>query len=237
MLKQSIRGILFDKDGTVLDFMHTWYPILQRFIREVASIGNLTPEQTKALAHDLGDRHGSLIPDSIYAHGSFQEILDVVQKYLPTITLTELGDAFRKGMSEDTIHAKPIGQAKETLALLHQRGYVLGIATADRQANAMHTLEEAGLDKSFDFIGTEDSVTNGKPAPDLMELFCSTFQLSPDQVAMVGDTRRDMEFGRNSKAGQVIFVRASFPDPVIEAMADLVLEDVNQLLNNLPERT
>jgi len=234
MLKQSIRGILFDKDGTVLDFMHTWYPILQRFIREVSTIGNLDAQQTKALAHDLGDRHDSLIPDSIYAHGSFQEILEVVQKYVPAFNLESLSKAFTKGMSQDTIHAKPIGQAKETLAFLQAKGYVLGIATADRQSNTIHTLEEAGLDKSFDFIGTEDSVARGKPAPDLMELFCKTFDFTPDQVAMVGDTRRDMEFGRNSKAGQVIFVRASFPDPTIEAMSDLILEDVNDLVNLLP---
>jgi phosphoglycolate phosphatase len=104
------------------------------------------------------------------------------------------------------------------------------VATADRKENCIRTLKKAGLDQFFDFIAGEDSVPRGKPEPDLMNLFCKEFSIAPREVAMVGDTLRDMEFARNARAGQAIFVGPPGADG--ESMADLVLEDINQIISD-----
>jgi len=229
MIHPTIKAILFDKDGTVLDFLHTWYPIFRRFVHHVAKSADLSADEERALGHELGDREGNLSDDSVFAHGGFQDILGRVRLHAPKVELGDLKRAYDGAMTGVEITARPIGNAKQTLAVLRSRGYIIGLATADRRENTLHTLKEAGLDTSFDFLGTDDSVARGKPYPDLMDLFCQTYSLTPNQVAMVGDTRRDMEFAKNAKAGQAIFVQSSFPDRVSEGMADLVIPSVDSL--------
>ena len=233
MIYSHIKAILFDKDGTIIDFMHTWYPLFSRFVQGLAQRAELQPQEARALAHDLGDRDDDLSPDSVFAHGSFQDILQIIQNHAPGFKYEDMVQAFQDGFSGHEIDAKPIGQVRQTLETLKQRGYLIGLATADDDANTRHTLGRANLLDLFEFLGTHNSVKQGKPHRELMDLFCQTYGLEPAQVAMVGDTRRDMEFGRNSGAGQCIFVRTSFPDTNAEALAHTVLDTVNHILGDI----
>lgn len=234
MMKTDIRAILFDKDGTVIDFNHTWHPLFLDLMAELTKRGGLDSQTKAELSAALGADEKAYANTSVFGTGTFAEIHHHIIQFIPDLSFDELKGMFRHIFENHDMDAKPIGNAEETLALLRQRGYILGIATADRHSNALVTLEKAGLLSSFDFIGGEDSVEKGKPYPDLMKLFCKQYELTPSQVAMVGDTMRDIEFAKNSGAGQAIFVKSSFDDPEAERISDLILADLNALTEHFP---
>ncbi len=225
----GIKAILFDKDGTLLDFMETWYPLFNSFIDGLSQRANLDPASTRRLRLALGDQGGAFSADSIFLIGSFDEIFSVIEEACPQLSQESMAQAFGAAQLSTESVGQPIGNAADTLRSLREAGYLLGVATADREDSTRQTLASAGLLEYFDFIGCEDTVPNGKPAADLMQLFCSRYQLQPQNVAMVGDSIRDMEFARNSGAGQAVFVRSSFPDGAAEALADIILPDINAL--------
>lgn len=230
MLKPHIKAVLFDKDGTLIDFMYTWYPVFGQFVDALAQTGGLDEDKKTELGTLLGDTGEGISGDSVFAHGSFEDILGMVQSLLPQMDSRTLRGCFLKAVSGAPLQARPIGAARHTLEKLKQKGYVLGVATADHRESTLRTLETAGLLDCFHFIGADDMVPRGKPFPDLMEAFCADHNLDPAEVAMVGDTRRDVEFARNSGAGQVVFVTCTFPNSQVAALADTVVTDINQLL-------
>lgn len=233
MIKAKIKAVLFDKDGTLIDFHQSWYPVFEGFCNELGKIASLDEPGLRRMMHGLGADESGFRADSVFALGSYPDIMAAVQEQIPGITMEDLQESFTKTIETMDIQAVPIGDAARTLQRMKNRGLRLGVATADRKSNALRSLESAGLAEHFDFIGADDSVPRGKPAPDLMELFCREQDLHPSQVAIVGDSMRDMEFARNSRAGAAIFVRSSYPDPKAEAMADYIYPDINALPDEL----
>ncbi len=232
MIKKAIKAILFDKDGTLIDFNHTWHPVFIKFVEALSQKGSIEADTKLELMHALGGDETEFLPVSPFANAPFEEILGIIGGFIPGYGSDDIKATFEDIFAAHTLNAIPIGTAAHTLGELKRRGYVLGVATADKKETTEITLVGAGLLAYFDFIGTEDLVAAGKPAPDLMERFCKDQGLAAKQVAMVGDTIRDMQFACNAGAGQAIFVRSSFPDPAAEALADTILEDINALLSN-----
>ena len=81
----------------------------------------------------------------------------------------------------------------------------------------------------FDYVGGVDGDIRPKPAPDLLQAFCSACGLCPDEVAMVGDTRNDMVFAKNGGAVAVAVLSGSGKREEFAGIADLILPDVDSL--------
>ena len=84
----------------------------------------------------------------------------------------------------------------------------------------MHALEKMGVAEKFDCILTADRVARPKPAPDMAMVFCARCSLTPEEVAMVGDSANDMRFARNAGLTAIYLDRAA----AIDCDAKLVLE-------------
>jgi phosphoglycolate phosphatase len=87
----AIRGILFDKDGTLIDFPSTWTPVLQALALEFA-------KGDRARADDLMEtagydpETGRFTPGSIWAAGNTP---DLVTAWLPDAVDSERADVAR----------------------------------------------------------------------------------------------------------------------------------------------
>ncbi len=202
----KIRGILLDKDGTLLEFHRTWRPIADRVIGAILEELKLPETHRRSLGEAIG-----LFPDTIDSKGSLSAGTnrDVARDFLRSLPQ----ESIPKGMDFpiwsqklfDEVAADspfyPVAGAEGILKRFREAGILVGLSTADSVENATLFLEKSGLRPYFQYIGADDGIISPKPAPDYMHAFCRLFGLKPEEVAVVGDTLTDMEFGRNSGAG------------------------------------
>src|SRR5690606_39030231 len=94
----------------------------------------------------------------------------------------------------------------ESVAALRQRGLLLGVATNDSEDSAYGSLEPFGVLEHFCYVVGFDSGHGAKPGPGMVEGFCAATGLAPAAVAVVGDSRHDIEMGRRAGAGLLVGV-------------------------------
>ncbi|MGR3780221.1 MAG: HAD family hydrolase [Albimonas sp.] len=226
-----IRGILFDKDGTLLDFEATW----RGFVEE--SIAAVAPHDL-ALRRRLGDLVG-LDPDtrrfragSPVVSGSTAEVAALWAPHLPGRQAEDIAAEIDDRAAAAVLDA-PTAAAPDLPGLLdgfRARGMALGVATHDSERAARAHMTMLGALERFDFIAGYDSGHGLKPGPGMVLAFAAATGVAPQQVAMIGDSLHDLGAGRAAGAGLVVGVLtgpaeahelAPHADHVIGSIAEL----------------
>ena len=109
------------------------------------------------------------------------------------------------------------------------RGLKLGLATNDTEMPARLHLERAGVLDLFDYVVGCDSGWGGKPAPGQLLEFLRRFDLTPSRVAMVGDSRHDLDAGRAAGMHAVAVLTGMAGHDDLVGHADVVLDDIAAL--------
>lgn len=201
----DIHGILFDKDGTLIDFNRTWFGIIMALARQASS-------------DEAGARHlvalggydwqlGRFVGGSVVAAGTVADLVDLWHPGLDTGQRHgRIADYDRFVVADGARRAAGIAGLGPTLEVLAQRGYRLGIATNDSEAGGRATAQALGIAERFVAIIGYDSVPRPKPFPDQLALFAATIATSPSAIAMVGDNTHDLEMAHAAGAGLAIGV-------------------------------
>ena len=77
----KIRGILFDKDGTIIDYARTWVP-MNREAALFAAGGDAALAAELLRAHGQDPETGAVAGDSVLAAGSIAEIAEAFAAHL-----------------------------------------------------------------------------------------------------------------------------------------------------------
>lgn len=200
------KGILFDKDGTLLDFMATWMPGIRKAAQWVS---NDDPELAERMIAASGyDAEQDIITSgSLLAAGNTTEIAECWSSFLPekpTVDLvTGMDEIFRQQGAENGVPVTDLGTLFHSLK---QRDIKLGIATSDSQQGAEQSLSPFGIVDQLDFICGYDSGHGYKPGPGMVHAFCEHTGLKNNQVIVIGDNLHDIEMGRSAGAGMTIGV-------------------------------
>ncbi len=228
-----IKGILFDKDGTLLDFNGTW---LGPYIEASAYIANSAghPELSEELMRKGGyiPETGEWASDALLASGSNRQILDFWSG--------EVGEPI-EGQRRERIQAIFLQAAQRCIPVmedlrsflsgLKDRGIVLGLATMDDEENAAGMLVQLKLEGLFDFVCGADSGYGVKPEPGMVHAFCRTCGLLPEEVIMVGDSPIDLNMGKNAGVAIAAGVLTGAHNRCeLERFADVVMPDISSLV-------
>jgi len=224
----TIRGILFDKDGTLLDFNATWVPI-NRAVASVVAGGDEALTNRLLVEGGQDDEAGIVKPGSLLAACNTREIADAWMKLAPDHGQNDLVAAMDEIFQrEGAMTSVPIPGLAKTLSGLKQRGLALGIATSDSRAGAMATLEPFDVLPLFDFIAGYDSGHGTKPGPGMVLGFCKAVGLTPDEVLVAGDNLHDLEMGKSAGAGMVVGVLSgTSAREDLAPLADVVIDDIS----------
>ncbi len=231
-IKHTIKGILFDKDGTLLDFNGSWLqPYLQVSEFIAARLGR--PELSKSLMADGGfiAETRSWVADSLLASGSNQQILEFLSERIGQPIVGENLHHIKQIFSHASSHYVPaIADMYGFLSSLQARGVQLGLATMDDEQNAYSMLAKLQLTDLFDFVCGADSGYGVKPDPGMVYAFCQSCGLLPEQVIMVGDSPKDLNMGKNAGTACSVGVLTGAHDRVVLAQhGDYVFENISGL--------
>jgi phosphoglycolate phosphatase len=227
-----IKGILFDKDGTLLDFNGTWLdPYLQAssYLAEIAGdpdVGSRLMRRGGYIAET-----GGWECDSLLASGSNQQIFDFWEKELGQTLAADQRRQIQEIFSHAASSYVPAMQDMGGfLGRLRRRGVTLGLATMDDEKNARGMLSQLGLATYFDFVCGADSGFGVKPDPGMVLEFCRAGGFSPAEVIMVGDSPKDLNMGNNAGVARTIAVLTGAHDrDSLAPLADLVLDNISGL--------
>nr|MBQ8245261.1 HAD family phosphatase [Oscillospiraceae bacterium] len=168
---RSIRGVLFDMDGLVLD-SETLY---SRFWREACACYGYTMTYEQSLEM----RALNKVAAAAKLRSFFGESADY--KTLRTKRI-ELMDAF---IEENGVAVKP--GIFELMDFLKQQGISTAITSSSPLERIRQHLARHGLDTRFDRLCSGHDVPNGKPAPDIYLHGAASLGLKPEECLALED--------------------------------------------------
>lgn len=233
----AVRGILFDKDGTLIDYWKTWLPI-NRETALFAARGDhlLADELLRCGGHDPAT--DTVTPGSVLAVGSHDEIAAVFAARLggaaPANLAREIERIFRQGGARHSVLIDGVVAALESLK---RDGFRLGLATNDSMGGLQSSLGRHDVLRHFEFCAGCDSGFGVKPGPGMVLAFCKAAGLEPSSIAVVGDAVHDLEMARRAGAGMKVGVlTGTSPREELAPHADFIIESVTELPAHLGRR-
>jgi len=223
---QAIRGLIFDKDGTLFDFHASWSVWAGRLIDGLCP-GD--PAEAEALAARLGfDRAArAFLPESAVIAGTMEVVVDAIRATLPALDEAPL----RRMILASSAVAEQI-EVAPLLPLLDRLiagGMTLGLATNDSEAPARAHLERAGILDRFAFVAGYDSGHGPKPTPGMLAAFAAATGIPAHACAMIGDSIHDLESGRAAGMTAVAVLTGIATRAELAPHADVVLPSIEAL--------
>ena len=206
----SIRTLLFDWDGTLVDSAHLGLAAFEKTFTELGVV----------FAHDIYEAKYSPNWYSTYeALGLPKDLWHVAD------------DLWLQHYGEQS--APLIEGVGHTLLALHSKGYQLGVVTSGSRSRVCREVEQSVLRDVFSITICNEDIVNKKPDPEGLLLAMQGITVEPSQCAYVGDAPEDIEMGRRGNV-MTIGVRSAYPSStrVLPAKPDLYLERIAELLDH-----
>jgi HAD superfamily hydrolase (TIGR01549 family) len=125
---------------------------------------------------------------------------------------------------------------KELLEYIKSKGVYLSIYTGKGRKAATITLKKLEIFDYFDLMITGDEVKEHKPSPEGIELFIKKFNLSKNEVLMIGDAPSDVKAARAAGVDAASVLWDSYSkDEVIKLNSDYLFDSVEELNKFLKE--
>jgi len=234
-LLDGIQLIIFDKDGTLIDFDAMWGAWVTDLARRLESATGLliTDRLFRAMGFDSGSGR-------VAADGPLAVTPMAILRALTVDLLREAG--LSREAAEDATTAAwrepdpvalayPLANLPTLFRALRDRSIKIAIATTDDRAPTEATLAGLGVVPFVDAMLCADDGVPVKPAPDMVLALCQSFDIPPSRTAVVGDSTVDLQMGRVAGAGLVVGVLSGVSNSsALQPLADVILPSVADLV-------
>jgi pyrophosphatase PpaX len=209
MPERSIKGVLFDLDGTLIDsidhIVHCWQHTVRTCLGREISRAEVVPTLGRALLECFEE----------IAPGEGERMREVYRAH--------------QKLTHDAMVAAVPG-THEALSRLRDAGLKLGVVTSKGLPATTEGLNLHGLWSYFTAFATYEDTTRHKPHPDPVLLGCERLGVAPDETVYVGDALFDIQAGKaagtwtaavtwGASSGDTLLGAA--PDMVVDTMAEL----------------
>ncbi len=240
LLPRRPKLVIFDKDGTLIDFVAMWGNWAEEYIARMCT----------TVSDDLHDPLYELfgvdpVTHRIFPDGALAIAPEAVTQRrieallqnngIPATDATTLVQQLWQP-PDPAKTAHPCADLVALCAWLWQNGAIIAVATADNRAPTLSTMQSLGI---ASYVGTmacaDDPGIAPKPAPDKVYAICATLGIDPADAIMIGDTPSDMLMGRAAGVMACIAVLTGVSSAEELAVhADVVLANVGHLAEVWP---
>lgn len=228
-----IKGILFDKDGTLLKFDELWSEATKKVIPEFLNeIGILTDEENiskavKAVGKSIAAMTYFDMTKAILKCFGIKTNQKKIQGYSK-----KLEKLYFEEVTKSTANIIPTANLHKLFNWIFEKKIIVGLATADTRQTAVKCLDRLGIISFFSYIGSDDGRLKPKPSSDIIEDFKNKFGINSDEIMVVGDTVTDMQFAKNGGAVAVGVLSGVGKEEELKKNADFILDNAEQLIYN-----
>lgn len=240
MLNRAPALVIFDKDGTLIDFHQMWGRWALHFAARVSDAINhdVTTILPTAFGYDVAakriDPHGAL---AIATTATMQRIaVQTIVPFCPSDSVAETIVHVAWQPPDPTREALPLADLPQLFAEIIARGAHIAIATADDRAPTIATMQHLGVHTLVQaYACADDAGVAPKPAPDKIFAVCGALGVAPHSAIMIGDTPADLQMGRNAGVLAQIGVTSGLSTAQeLAPFASWVMPSVAEVLQYLP---
>ena len=214
----SIKGVIFDKDGTITDSHKYWSKIIKMRAALIINRNNINKKYYPELCKSMGlnIQTNKLLPVGPIALKSRAEVINNVLLFLKNINYSqnfqsidnlfiEANNDFSKISNNYIIPIKP---CINLIHKLHQLKVKLSIVTSDTTQNAELVCDKLEISSCFDFIIGGDKKIKNKSSGEPAIHACRLMNLDTKDIICIGDAPMDFEMSKNAKLKGSILVES-----------------------------
>ncbi len=235
------RLIIFDKDGTLIDFTATWVPLIRKrvsfLLRRLGKNGELEAFLLKSWGIDP-------VSGKVDPRGPCPVSPRSDEIVIGTMALYQCGyhwDEAKQWVSQAFDEADADGDWREKvvpiegiqafLSELKRNGFYTALATNDERKDTEAILNHLGMDGLFHMILCWGEVSPPKPHPETIFTICRKLSTHPHEAVMVGDSVTDMMMGKGAGVALTVGILEGgvTPREELEKKADLVVNSIRDL--------
>jgi phosphoglycolate phosphatase len=233
--------IIFDKDGTLINFTETWVPLIRKrvafLLKALGKNGELEAFLLKSWGID--PTSGRIDP-----RGPCPVSPRSDEIVIGTMALYQYGypwDESKQWVTQAFDQAdaasnrremlKPVEGIQPLLSRLKRKGFFLALATSDERRDTEAMLSSLDMEGLFDIVLCAGDVNPPKPHPQTILTICRQLSISPQEAIFIGDTVTDMLMGKNAGVALTVGILEGgvTPREELEKVADIVIDSIREL--------
>jgi phosphoglycolate phosphatase len=235
------RLVIFDKDGTLVDFTATWVPLIRKrvdfLLKALGRNGELGATLLRYWGIDpvsgridsrgpcpVSPRSDEIIigTTALYQRGYPWD--ESKQRVIQAFDQADAASDRKKMM-------RPIEGIQSLLHDLKHRGFSLALATSDERRDTEAVLSSLGLENAFDVVFCAEEINPPKPHPETIFTICRNLSILPRETIMIGDTVTDMVMGKRAAVALTVGILEGgvAPREELAKVADVVLDSIRDL--------
>ena len=234
-LLDGIDLIVFDKDGTLIEFDLMWGGWVDDISRKLEASTGLALRDCLYDMLGVDPATGVVLWHGLMAATPMARIREAIEAYVAasgagaTAALAAVEAAW---YAPDPVGlARPVTDLPALLARLRKRVGRFAVATSDDRDPTERTLASLGIAGDMATLACADDGFPNKPAPDPVLRICERLGIETGRTAVIGDSPADLRMARAAGAGRVIAVLTGVGDEAtLTPLADAVLSSIEQLL-------
>ena len=227
------QAIIFDKDGTLIDFDAMWGGWTVYLAEELHKASGLQVREALSTAFGYDEKSKKVLAHGKLASNPMSVLYELTVDVIASLGVSTL-DA--RNIVEEAwcipdpiILAKPFTDLRTLFSQLQQQGIKIAIATADDRAPTQAMIEAFDVEDFIACMVCADDGIPSKPNPDMALHLCQQMDVDISKTIIVGDTTSDLKMAHASNAGMAVGVLSG-----VSSARDLV-EHADVLIGSIDE--
>ncbi len=232
--KFKAKAIIFDKDGTLIDFDAMWGSWTLVIADRLNALSKIPMREALCLAFGYDHARRKVLADGKLAATPMWQLYDLTVEVVQSqgVDMETAKQFVEKAwvIPEPVELAKPFTDTRALFSRLYQQGIKIAIATTDDRDPTQAMIDAFDIGEYIETMVCSDDGIQAKPAPDMVLTICQRMGVEPSEVMVIGDTTADLKMARSANVGLVVGVLSGVSSAIdLVPFADVLIESVDEL--------